>query len=153
MLPTAGPLHEGPGWAVEIKWDGMRALVVAGSEGVRVISRSGREVSSSFAEIRALAHVIGSRRVVLDGEIVAIGAGGQPDFVRLQNRIHRTRLTTALLRDVPVCLYLFDLLHLDGADLLTAPYLERREQLAVLGLEYGPIRVPEACTDLTRRRC
>ncbi|PKW16847.1 hypothetical protein [Saccharopolyspora spinosa] len=100
MLPTAGPPPEGPGWAVEIKWDGMRALVVAGPEGVQVSSRSGREVSSSFPEIRALAHVIGSRSVVLDGEIVAIGAGGQPNFVRLQNRIQRTRLTTALLRDV-----------------------------------------------------
>ncbi len=107
----------------------------------------------TLAQLFRAGWCIGSRRVVLDGEIVAIGAGGQPDFVRLQNRIHRTRLTTALLRDVPVCLYLFDLLHLDGADLLTAPYLERREQLAVLGLEYGPIRVPEACTDLTRRRC
>ncbi|MBB5159388.1 non-homologous end-joining DNA ligase [Saccharopolyspora phatthalungensis] len=149
MLPTAGSPPTSPGFAAEIKWDGMRALVVAGPDGIRVISRSGRDVTTSFPELRALTEVIGTRRVVLDGEIVALGTSGQPDFVRLQDRIHRPLPTTAVLRDVPVCLYLFDLLHLDGADLLATPYLDRRDRLTTLGLERGPIRVPDYYTDVS----
>lgn len=148
MLPTAGPPPPGSGFAVEIKWDGMRALVVAGPGGVRLISRSGRDVTSSFPELRALSDALGGHQVVLDGEIVAIGRGGQPDFVRLQNRIHRTRPTAPLLRDVPVCLYLFDLLRLDEMDLLHAPYIDRRRRLTSLRLDHGPIRVPEHYTDI-----
>ncbi|MEU6268347.1 non-homologous end-joining DNA ligase [Saccharopolyspora shandongensis] len=149
MLPTAGPPPTGSGFAVEIKWDGMRALVAAGPEGVRLISRSGRDVTSSFPELRALGDVVGGHRGVLDGEIVAIGGSGQPDFVRLQNRIHRTRPTVQLLRDVPVRLYLFDLLRLDGVDLFHVPYIDRRHQLTGLGLDHGPIRVPAYYTDIS----
>jgi bifunctional non-homologous end joining protein LigD len=148
MLPTAGPPPTGPGFGVEIKWDGMRALVAAEPEGIRVISRSGRDVTTSFPELAALSTALGGHRVVLDGEIVAIGAGGQPDFGRLQLRAHRMRPMAAQLRDIPACLYLFDLLQLDGVDLLTAPYLDRRERLAELGLEHGPIRVPEYYADV-----
>jgi bifunctional non-homologous end joining protein LigD len=147
MLPTAGLPPDGLGFGVEVKWDGMRALVVAGPDGVLVISRSGREVTTSFPELRALIHVIGSRRVVLDGEIVVIGAG-TPDFSRLQSRVHRVRPSAAQLRDAPACLYVFDLLQLDEVDLLTEPYINRREQLAALDLEHGPIHTPEYYTDV-----
>ncbi|WP_229680392.1 non-homologous end-joining DNA ligase [Saccharopolyspora thermophila] len=148
MLPTAGPPPVGSGWAVEIKWDGVRVLVVSGPVGLRVISRNGRDMTSSFPELAALTEVLGGRRAVLDGEIVVLGSGGQPDFSRLQARVHRDRPTTALLRDVPVRLYAFDLLHLDGVDLLAEPYVDRRDHLDAVGLEHGPVHVPDCYTDI-----
>ena len=69
MLATAGPVPTGPEWALELKWDGMRALVyVEGPEPERVtvVSRNQRQVTGSFPELaRALAETVGTRQVVL----------------------------------------------------------------------------------------
>ncbi|WP_422662582.1 hypothetical protein [Saccharopolyspora thermophila] len=123
MLPTAqsGPATDGSGLGGGDKVGRHARLVVAGPEGLRLINRSGRDVTTSFSELRALADALGSRRVVLDSEIVALGPGGQPDFGRLQLRIHRARPTAVQLRDTPARLYVFDLLYLDDTGLLNPP--------------------------------
>src|SRR6266581_7880624 len=87
------PLDD-PRLVYEPKYDGIRAIVEvpAGGAGVRLWSRLGNEKTSQFAEIaEALARWARARRepVVLDGEIVALDAAGQPaGFQNLQGRIH-----------------------------------------------------------------
>lgn len=71
-------------------------------------------------------------------EITAI-CGGRPDFGLLQSRMHLRRPHARLIRDVPVQLYLFDLLQA-GGELLAMPYTARRERLEDLGLDAGPVR-------------
>lgn len=146
MLAAAGePPEETAGWAFEFKWDGVRAVVATGAGGLQAWGRSARDVTASYPELRALA---GQRRMVLDGEIVAMGPNGRPSFAVLQHRMHVSRPTAGLLARAPVHYVVFDLLHLDDASLLTAPYRQRRELLAELELPTG-VLVPAHFTDVT----
>ncbi|HEX6468378.1 MAG TPA: non-homologous end-joining DNA ligase [Streptosporangiaceae bacterium] len=127
------------GW--ELKWDGVRALAYVEDGGVRLMSRNDKDMTGSYPELAALGGMVGTP-VVLDGEIVAFAADGRPDFGRLQSRMHVRRPTGRLLAEVPVCFYVFDLLHVGGASLLDVPYADRRARLERLALDTHPVRTP-----------
>jgi bifunctional non-homologous end joining protein LigD len=78
MLATAGPLPAGrPGWAFEMKWDGLRAISYVTGDGFRLVSRTGRDITHAYPELAGLAAAVraaGAERAVLDGEIVALAA-------------------------------------------------------------------------------
>jgi bifunctional non-homologous end joining protein LigD len=152
MLATPGQPPAGSGWAVEFKWDGIRAVLAAGAGGVRVWSRNGNDVTASYPELTTdpTAAALGERGPLLvDGEIVALDERGRPSFSRLAERMHVRAPTPELMFRVPVVLYLFDLLHLHGRSLMGDPYDERRAQLAALDLDSVPhVGVPPAYTDV-----
>ncbi len=140
MLARSGgqPPDDGS-WALEMKWDGVRALAyVAGGE-VRLVSRAGETITPAYPELHALGAALTGRQVLLDGEIVVLGSGGWPDFEALQPRIHvRSPLAAQQLAVIrPVTYLAFDLLHLNGLSLLDAPYRQRRALLEALHLQ-GP---------------
>ncbi|GAA4680608.1 hypothetical protein GCM10023215_12550 [Pseudonocardia yuanmonensis] len=148
MLATAGQPPVDPGWAVEFKWDGVRALVVVEDGAVRLVSRNGNDVTGGYPEL--VAAVPTDRDLVLDGEIVALDATGRPDFGLLQHRMHVRTPPPALLASVPVELYLFDVLRVDGERLLRESYDARRERLDELGpQEWEGVSVPPSFTDVT----
>lgn len=138
MLATLGPLPEGPGWAFEAKWDGIRAVVYV-DDPVRILTRTDRDIASGFPEITAHAARLGEP-MVLDGELVALDPAGRPDFGALVGHVHR-RIPH---RAVPAMMFAFDLLHHGDQSLLALPYARRREVLEGLGLTGGPITVPPA---------
>ena len=117
MLATAGklPLDE-TGWAYEIKWDGVRAITFVDGGRVRMQSRNDNELSHSFPEFREIGEFLGTRRCVIDGEIIVMGDQGVPDFGRLQQRLHLSGVGAIRRRSVefPGTYIAFDLLHLDG---------------------------------------
>jgi bifunctional non-homologous end joining protein LigD len=144
MLAVAGPLPpDDDRWSFEVKWDGVRVLAAVEGGRVRLTSRNRNDVTTSYPELRGLGEQLGSRQVLLDGEVVAF-SGGRPDFGLLQSRMHVARPTPTLLRDVPVTLLLFDVLHLEGRSLLAARYDERRAALDALGLGGPHWSVPPA---------
>lgn len=126
-------------WGFEFKWDGVRAVVYVEGGRARVLSRNDRDVTASYPELRAMAEALGARQLVLDGELVAMGADGAPSFGRLQERMHVTAPAQVrrLAERVPVTYLAFDLLHLDGHPTIDRPYAERRELLDGLAL-HGP---------------
>jgi bifunctional non-homologous end joining protein LigD len=126
------------GW--EFKWDGVRAIAYVSGGSVRLVSRTGKEMTASYPELAVLADRV-QAPVILDGEIVALHAG-RPDFGVLQSRMHVRRPTPRLVQDVPVQLYLFDLLYQGPDSLLELPYTERRARLEDLGLDADPVRTP-----------
>lgn len=138
MLAAPGPL---PGdddrWAYEMKWDGVRLVLYLAEGRVRAVTRSNREVTNTYPELHPLAASLGVRQVILDGEVVAVGADGEISFGALQPRMHAARPGRTLLTTVPVTFLAFDLLHLDGSPLLDTPYVERRRLLTELNLR-GP---------------
>ena len=143
MLASSGQVPTGVGWAFEFKWDGVRAVTYVRGGRVRAMTRNDLEVSATYPEVSALSALLGDRDAVLDGEVVALGAQRQPDFGRLQSRMHVARPGDDLLARVPVVYYVFDLLHVDGRSLLDAPYSQRREELSGLGLGgRAEVRVP-----------
>jgi bifunctional non-homologous end joining protein LigD len=153
MLATAGALPTGPGWAVEFKWDGIRAVVAAGAGRVRVWSRNANDVTASYPELvdgPAAAALAGLGPLVVDGEIVALDARGRPEFTRLAQRMHVRVPGSDLVARVPVLLYVFDLLDLRGRSLLGEAYDDRRAELAALHLDGVPhVAVPPSYTDVT----
>jgi DNA ligase D-like protein (predicted ligase) len=139
MLPVAGPLPAGGGWAFEFSWDGLRCLASAAPERASLFSASHRSISAAYPELTALA---GRHRVLLDGKIVALDSCGRPSLARLARRMNLQRPTSVVLRRVPVSYYVFDLLSLDGACTAELPYQRRRELLAELEFTGGPIVAP-----------
>src|SRR5207248_2394513 len=98
----------------EFKWDGVRAVTYLDGGQVRVVTRNDRDVVDSYPELRRLLGRFPRRRLVLDGEIVALDPTGAPSFSLLQQRMHVRTPSPALRERVPVQLYVFDVLHLGG---------------------------------------
>lgn len=132
MMATSGTPADlqGSRWQYELKWDGVRALVLADREGVRIFSRNGNDVTRTYPEFTDRA-CWPPQPFVADGEIIAVGPGGKPDFGLLQGRMKLTRAAdVAKARTaIPVQLMLFDLLFDDGTDLRRLPLSQRRHRL------------------------
>lgn len=137
MLARLSKLPRDDGnWAVEVKWDGVRAIAYCRPGRVQLQSRSLLDVSAQYPEVRRISRALGSHQAVLDGELVVFDENGKPSFERLQQRIHQTDETIVRrrMKTHPVVYVVFDLLYLDGEDLTGQPYMRRRELLEGLEL-------------------
>jgi bifunctional non-homologous end joining protein LigD len=138
MLARLSTLPRDDGkWAVEVKWDGVRALAYCRPGRVTLQTRNLNDVSVQYPEVRRITRALGSHEAVLDGELVAFDENGRPSFERLQQRIHNTdpNVVKRRMRTHPVVYVVFDILHLDGEDLTCEPYTHRRELLEGLELK------------------
>jgi ATP-dependent DNA ligase I len=118
---------------IEDKYDGIRAQLHLDEGGPRLFSRDLNDITISFPEVAGSARDLG-HRLVIDGELVPYRAGSVLDFASLQTRLGRVNPSAELLAQVPVVLVAFDLLHLDGRDLLEEPLRDRRSELEALDL-------------------
>jgi bifunctional non-homologous end joining protein LigD len=145
-----------PQLVYEPKYDGIRAIAEVWPEGrARLWSRLGNDKTAQFPEVSdALAHWGRRLRapVVLDGEIVALDARGQPiGFQNLQGRIHTTARAPAP-QAVPVAFIVFDVLKDGDRDYRDRPLVERRAALVQLvSADSGTIRLSEQVVGDGRR--
>jgi bifunctional non-homologous end joining protein LigD len=137
-LTGAAP-HDEQNWALEMKWDGVRALAFIERGRVRLMSRTERDITVAYPELAGLGAATPHKQLLLDGEIVVFGDGGWPEFEALQPRMHVTAAAQAasLAGQTPVTYLVFDLLQLDGRPLFDLAYRDRRALLDELGLT-GP---------------
>ena len=142
-LGTGIPLPE-PSWGFEFKWDGIRALAYVEGGGVRLISRTGADVTARYPEIHAMGRAIGSSEVVLDGEVVALDDRGRPSFEEIQQRMGLTSESEIRrkMKVVPVTYMIFDLLWMDGHSMMDQAYATRRDALARLKLAGASWQTP-----------
>ena len=133
--PPPGRLAE---WAVEMKWDGVRALAFIENGRLRLVSRTGKDISATYPDLAALGGAVTGAQALLDGEIVAF-TDGRPDFEALQPRMHVSSADAAfrLSSTIPVSYLAFDALHVDGVGLTARPYFERRKTLDTI-ISNGP---------------
>lgn len=114
----------GDRWVHEIKWDGYRGQAHLGPSGVQLFTRRGNDWTEKFEPIAIAAGALRARSVILDGEIVALGADGRSDFHALRRELGRPK---------PRIVYqVFDLLWQDGEDLRPRPLAERKARLRAL---------------------
>ena len=143
------PLDD-PQLVYEPKYDGIRAIVEIAPKGrARLWSRLGNEKTRQFPEIAAALEMWARARtapLVLDGEIVALDAKGEPaGFQQLQGRIHHSGRDSASPADTPgppgrVALIAFDLLRDGRTDYRDRPLVERRAALErVFGRTGSPV--------------
>src|SRR5215208_3158248 len=117
MLARLGTLpRDEERYGFEVKWDGVRALAYSDHGHWHLEGRNGSDFTPRYPELRELSRRLGSRRVVLDGEVVAFGDDGRPSFERMQQRMHLASESAVRrrMRDLPVTYIVFDLLYLDG---------------------------------------
>jgi bifunctional non-homologous end joining protein LigD len=132
LRPGLPPIGAQGQWALELKWDGMRAHLRVAREGSWCLrSRPGRNCSDQFPELAPIADALRVHDVLLDAELVSLDADGRPDFHRLRRRLSASDSDAAsrlAVRD-PATLIVFDVLHLDGRAVRALPYHRRRALL------------------------
>src|SRR5512134_543197 len=132
----------------EPKWDGFRAIVFRGKDGVYIQSRDSRPLDRYFPELHDALLERLPKNCVLDGEIVIVTAKGL-DFDALQLRLHPAESRVAkLAKETPSSFVAFDLLYW-RKDLRSAPQAERRAALEEL---LGKVKPPVYLTPVTRER-
>jgi bifunctional non-homologous end joining protein LigD len=125
-------LHD---WAVEPKRDGWRCQTRIDHGELRLTSRWRNDLTSRFPELGELPDAVAERQLLLDGELVALRPDGSQDFHALIARRRNTHLVFVA----------FDLLHVDGRNLIDVPYSERRRELEQFDMRaHHWLRTPSA---------
>ncbi|MFD2826701.1 DNA ligase D [Leeuwenhoekiella polynyae] len=118
MLATATKnIFNDPEWVYELKWDGYRVLAHIQDGKVNLHSRNGINYTEKFEKLKQDLEAI-EHDAILDGEVVVVDADGLPQFQALQNYTHTTAGTLRY--------YVFDMLNLNGHDMLDLPLLDRK---------------------------
>jgi bifunctional non-homologous end joining protein LigD len=108
-------------WQFEPKWDGYRALAYVRGGEAKLFSRRGNDLTQRFAPVaKELVKALRTPDAVVDGEVVALDAGGKASFSAMQQG------STRLAYEV------FDLLEADGEPVVDLPLTERRARLEKL---------------------
>jgi DNA ligase-1 len=118
--------------AFEYKYDGARVQIHKSGDDVRVFSRRLTDVTDSLPEMVDVARKnVKAREAILEGEVVAVDSQGYPiPFQHLMRRFRRVHGIAGVAERVPLRLYLFDILYLNGENLISASYVQRRQVLA-----------------------
>ena len=132
LAQLSGEVFANPEWLFEIKWDGERALAFIQGGEVEFRSRSGRNITPEYPELKSVVKQLNARRAIVDGEIVALDSEGRSDFAKIQPRFGVSNPPASLQQKNPVTYYLFDLLYRDGFDLRNSPLEKRKELLQKL---------------------
>ncbi|TEU05984.1 ATP-dependent DNA ligase [Candidatus Bathyarchaeota archaeon] len=117
--------------AFEYKLDGARIQIHKSNNEVRIYSRRLTDVTDSLPEVVQLVQEeVKAQKAILEGEVIAIGEDGNPlPFQHLMRRFRRVHDIEKMVKQIPVKLYLFDLIYLNGQSLADDSYIERRKKL------------------------
>ncbi|MEM1581917.1 MAG: ATP-dependent DNA ligase [Candidatus Bathyarchaeia archaeon] len=137
LAQMAGGLKEvfeehGGRTALEFKLDGARIQIHMSNGDVRIFSRRLTDVTKSLPEIVNLVRSeVSANEIILEGEVIAVSDDGKPmPFQHLMRRFKRIHEVSKVAEDIPVELYLFDMLYVNGESLIKTPYVERRSRLS-----------------------
>ena len=136
----------GDDWLLERKFDGERCVARKVDNDVRLESRIGKDLTSTYPEVRAAVAAQRTRDLLLDGEVVAYD-GDQTSFTRLQQRLGASRPSPEQVAKYPVVYCVFDVLELDGEDLTDRPLFERRARLTRTIRSSSALQHTEAWSD------
>ena len=124
-------LGEPNNWQVEYKWDGIRGQIVKRNDEIYIWSRGEELVTNQFPELIEAFKKF-NIDFVIDGEILALKNNTVLLFNDLQKRLNRKNISKALLEEVPIGFYTYDLLEIGGNDLRKEQLIKRRKRLEAL---------------------
>ena len=118
-------------WLFELKLDGIRAIVAKNGDKLDMWTRNGKGLTHRFPTLARAFAALPLDSVALDGEIVALDEQGQAHFHLIQPRIHLAHKKDIQAADeqIPVYFYAFDLLYINGYNLMKFPLVERKNVL------------------------
>ncbi len=117
--------------AFEIKYDGARVQVHRDGEEVVIYSRRLENVTKSIPDVvEAIKESLKADKVIVEGELVAVGEDGRPrPFQYVLRRFRRKYNIEEMIEKIPLELNLFDIMYVDGEALINLPFSERRKRL------------------------
>ena len=125
-VPTAVKLPpKGDLWLHEAKLDGWRIQIAKEGRRVRLLSRSGADLTKRLGRLATELEALPVRSAVIDGELVLADERGAPNFYALQSALSRGC-------DGPFSVFVFDMMHKNGADLRALPLVKRKKRLAAV---------------------
>jgi DNA ligase-1 len=130
--------------AFEWKLDGIRVQIHRAEDDVRIFTRGLEDVTARLPEVVEAVRGMRARRFVADGEVLALRENGRPEPFQVTAGRLGTRSAPVALSHSRLAVFLFDVLHADGADLLDEPAARRAEVLAELAAPAN--RVPRLVT-------
>lgn len=133
-------LGEPNDWLIEYKWDGIRGQIIRRNDEVFIWSRGEELITQQFPEIAEAVQAM-KGNFVLDGEILAVKDGKVLNFNELQKRLNRKSITKRMLTDIPIEVFVYDLIELEGTDLREKPIVSRRAMLEELLLNENPGKI------------
>ena len=152
MLATLTERRDfGRDWLLERKFDGERCVARKRVGDVRLESRTGKNLTNTYPEVRAALVTQRARELLLDGEVVAF-QGDQTSFSRLQQRLGTTTPSPQQMAAYPVVYCVFDVLEIDGEVLTHLPLDERRDRLKRAIQTSAALQLSEAWRDDAQRR-
>lgn len=118
--------------ALEYKYDGARVQIHKQGPTVRIFSRRLTDVTESLPDIvEDVKQNLNADNAIVEGEVIALDTAGYPiAFQHLMRRFKRTKEIGELRERIPLTLYLFDILYLNGESTIAKPYTQRRQLLA-----------------------
>ncbi|OFX17808.1 ATP-dependent DNA ligase [archaeon RBG_16_50_20] len=133
-LPSAREILEklGGTGAAEYKYDGLRVQAHITSKEVHLFSRRLENITDQFPDVaRLLKKTIKAKEAIVEGECIAVDihTGDMLPFQVISQRRGRKHEIEKMAEEIPVTIFLFDVLYLNGKDQTLTPYLERRKQL------------------------
>ena len=130
------------GTALEFKYDGARIQIHRKGDEVGIFTRRLTDVTASLPEMREIALGLPAKEFLLDGEVVAVDGEGKPlPFQDLMRRFRRVHDVNEVRKQMPLKLYLFDVLYVDGEMLIDEPYETRWRRLSELAPDYLAERI------------
>ena len=112
----------------ELKFDGIRAIIFANKNEVKIQSRNQKDITYLYPELQEIKKIV-HKNVIFDGEIISL-ENGKPSFNKLQNRNHlksKMKIKAESINN-PVEFVVFDILY-ENKDLTNIPLIKRKEIL------------------------
>ena len=138
-------------WILERKFDGERCVARKKGDAVRLESRTGKDLTGAYPDVRAGLAAQRPDQFLADGEVVVFD-GEQTSFSRLQQRLGVRAPSEALVESFPAVYCVFDLLKLGSDDLAARPLVERRALLERSIKPTKGVQVSEAWRGDSERR-
>ncbi len=142
-------------WIFEPKFDGQRCIAFRRGAYVRLFSRGGKSLDGNYPELVSALLGQPADDFIADGEVVAF-KNGIPSFERLQPRMQISDPKRSLGTGIEVFYYLFDLMYMEGRDLMALPLWIRKGMLKNAFSWGGPLRYTRHFSDgqaLFKRLC
>src|ERR1051325_1760293 len=124
-----------PNWIFETKWDGYRSVCFLKNGKARFVSRNQIEMGPQYPELANIGKHVRAREAIVDGEICALDPHGIPRFQMLQRK--------GAIKRPPIVYFVFDLLYVDGYDLMGCTVVERKAKLAEIIRPANFVRLSE----------
>lgn len=160
LLPTVRPMLAAPSTATgsrravdlatllhgthyfDLKLDGLRALLYWDGSTMRLVNRSGVDITRKFPDVEAVGPALGTKPLILDGELVC--DDGMFNSVATRGKQEKPHAIADAMRRLPARFIAFDMLHLGDTSLLAKPYGQRRDLLVTLVRTVGDPLVTES---------